>query len=173
MTQANLAVHEYEPASAPARTFNSASFASTISALVPGLSQTAESIKPKPGDAALALAVVPQGAEVPAAEQAMQELLVGLVPGLPPTLRKQILERAEGVVISKRFVTTGTTTVKAKSRWKPQEKLKSPSWENVGRALPGMLRVELANTLSVVKTELYETRAPPGKSEAAVSGDAP
>ena len=33
----------------------------------------------------------------PLSEQAMQELLVGLVPGLPPSLRKQILERAEGV----------------------------------------------------------------------------
>ncbi len=33
----------------------------------------------------------------PLSEQAMQELLVGLVPGLPSTLRKQILERAEGV----------------------------------------------------------------------------
>jgi predicted ATPase/class 3 adenylate cyclase len=33
----------------------------------------------------------------PLPEQAMQELLVGLVPGLAPSLRKQILERAEGV----------------------------------------------------------------------------
>jgi class 3 adenylate cyclase/tetratricopeptide (TPR) repeat protein len=33
----------------------------------------------------------------PLSEQAMEELLVGLVPGLPPSLRKQILERAEGV----------------------------------------------------------------------------
>ena len=33
----------------------------------------------------------------PLAPQAMEELLVGLVPGLPPPLRKQILERAEGV----------------------------------------------------------------------------
>jgi class 3 adenylate cyclase/tetratricopeptide (TPR) repeat protein len=33
----------------------------------------------------------------PLSEQAMQELLIGLVPGLPPSLRKQILERAEGV----------------------------------------------------------------------------
>jgi class 3 adenylate cyclase/tetratricopeptide (TPR) repeat protein len=33
----------------------------------------------------------------PLSEQAMEELLVGLVPGLPPELRKQILERAEGV----------------------------------------------------------------------------
>ena len=33
----------------------------------------------------------------PLSEQAMEELLVGLVPGLPPQLRKQILERAEGV----------------------------------------------------------------------------
>jgi class 3 adenylate cyclase/tetratricopeptide (TPR) repeat protein len=33
----------------------------------------------------------------PLSEPAMQELLVGLVPGLPPQLRKQILERAEGV----------------------------------------------------------------------------
>jgi class 3 adenylate cyclase/tetratricopeptide (TPR) repeat protein len=33
----------------------------------------------------------------PLSQQAMEELLVGLVPGLPPALRKQILERAEGV----------------------------------------------------------------------------
>jgi class 3 adenylate cyclase/tetratricopeptide (TPR) repeat protein len=33
----------------------------------------------------------------PLSERAMQELLVGLVPGLPPTLREQILGRAEGV----------------------------------------------------------------------------
>ncbi len=33
----------------------------------------------------------------PLPEQAMQELLVGLVPGLPPSLRSQILARAEGV----------------------------------------------------------------------------
>jgi predicted ATPase/class 3 adenylate cyclase len=33
----------------------------------------------------------------PLSQQAMEELLVGLVPGLPPQLRKQILERAEGV----------------------------------------------------------------------------
>ena len=33
----------------------------------------------------------------PLSGQAMEELLIGLVPGLPPSLRKQILERAEGV----------------------------------------------------------------------------
>jgi tetratricopeptide (TPR) repeat protein len=33
----------------------------------------------------------------PLSEQAMQELLVGLVPGLPPSLRSQIMARAEGV----------------------------------------------------------------------------
>ena len=33
----------------------------------------------------------------PLSEQAMDELLVGLVPGLPPQLRAQILERAEGI----------------------------------------------------------------------------
>src|SRR5581483_11872881 len=33
----------------------------------------------------------------PLAEQAMEELLVGLVPGLPQPVRKQILDRAEGV----------------------------------------------------------------------------
>ena len=33
----------------------------------------------------------------PLTQQAMEELLVGLVPGLPPQLRKQILDRAEGV----------------------------------------------------------------------------
>jgi class 3 adenylate cyclase/tetratricopeptide (TPR) repeat protein len=33
----------------------------------------------------------------PLSELAMQELLIGLVPGLPPSLRDQILDRAEGV----------------------------------------------------------------------------
>ena len=33
----------------------------------------------------------------PLSEDAMQELLIGLVPGLPRSLRKQILDRAEGV----------------------------------------------------------------------------
>jgi class 3 adenylate cyclase/tetratricopeptide (TPR) repeat protein len=33
----------------------------------------------------------------PLSEQAMEELLIGLVPGLPPSLRTQILARAEGV----------------------------------------------------------------------------
>jgi class 3 adenylate cyclase/tetratricopeptide (TPR) repeat protein len=33
----------------------------------------------------------------PLSDQAMQELLMGLVPGLPPSLRAQILARAEGV----------------------------------------------------------------------------
>ena len=33
----------------------------------------------------------------PLSEQAMEELLAGLVPGLPTSLRRQILERAEGV----------------------------------------------------------------------------
>src|SRR4029077_11787133 len=33
----------------------------------------------------------------PSPEAAMQELLGGLVPGLPETLRRQILERAEGI----------------------------------------------------------------------------
>src|SRR4051794_1230901 len=33
----------------------------------------------------------------PLSKQAMQELLIGLVPGLPPSLRAQILARAEGV----------------------------------------------------------------------------
>ena len=33
----------------------------------------------------------------PLSQQAMEELLVGLVPGLPGSLRKQILARAEGV----------------------------------------------------------------------------
>jgi class 3 adenylate cyclase/tetratricopeptide (TPR) repeat protein len=33
----------------------------------------------------------------PLSEEAMEQLLVGLVPGLPPQLRRQILERAEGI----------------------------------------------------------------------------
>jgi predicted ATPase/class 3 adenylate cyclase len=33
----------------------------------------------------------------PLSQQAMQELLIGLVPGLPPSLREQILARAEGI----------------------------------------------------------------------------
>src|SRR5439155_22318882 len=76
-------------------------------------------------------------------------------------------------ISSKRFVTTGTRTVKSRSRWKPHVKWKSPSWEKVGRAVAGILPVEAANMPRVEKTELYETKAPPGKSGGAVSGAAP
>ena len=40
--------------------------------------------------------------------------------------------------VSKRFVTTGTRTVRSKSRKNPQVKLKSPSCDNVGLAVAEM-----------------------------------
>src|SRR2546429_6381247 len=83
------------------------------------------------------------------------------------------LERKAEAFTSKRFVTTGTRTVKSRSRWKPHVKWKSPSWEKVGRAVAGILPVEAANMPRVEKTELYETKAPPGKSGGGVFRAAP
>src|SRR2546429_5930270 len=91
----------------------------------------------------------------------------------PPKPVPPRLERKAEAFTSKRFVTTGTRTVKSRSRWKPHVKWKSPSWEKVGRAVAGILPVEAANMPRVEKTELYETKAPPGKSGGAVFRRAP
>src|SRR2546429_2686987 len=91
----------------------------------------------------------------------------------PPKPVPPRLERKAEAFTSKRFVTTGTRTVKSRSRWKPHVKWKSPSWEKVGRAVAGILPVEAANMPRVEKTELYETKAPPGKSGGGGCGWAP
>ncbi|MFL6214657.1 MAG: M16 family metallopeptidase [Blastocatellia bacterium] len=78
LTMTNLAVHEYEPGSAAPRTFDVGSFAATVTTWASGLAQTAEAIKPRAQDAATALAVVAQGAEASADQQAMSESLIAL-----------------------------------------------------------------------------------------------
>src|SRR5581483_10678327 len=78
LTTANMAVHEYEPVSAAPRTFDATSFATTVATWVAGLAQAAEAIKPRAADAASALAVITQGAEATAEQQAMSESLLPL-----------------------------------------------------------------------------------------------
>ncbi|HJQ25950.1 MAG TPA: pitrilysin family protein [Blastocatellia bacterium] len=78
LTTTNLAVHEYEPLSAPARTFDAASYATTVATWAAGLGQAAEAIKPRAADAAAALAVIAQGTEASAEQQAMSESLLPL-----------------------------------------------------------------------------------------------
>lgn len=78
LTMTNLVVHEYEPTASPARTFDVGSFATTVATWVPGLAQPGEAIKPRPADAATALAVAAQGAEPAANQEAMTESLLPL-----------------------------------------------------------------------------------------------
>ncbi|HKP13224.1 MAG TPA: insulinase family protein [Blastocatellia bacterium] len=78
LTTANLAVHEYEPILTLPRTFDAGSFAATATAWASGLAQTAEAIKPRAAAADAALAVVAQGAEPTAEQQAMSESLIAL-----------------------------------------------------------------------------------------------
>jgi zinc protease len=78
LTTANLAVHEYEPGNAAPRTFDVGSFAATVATWTAGLSQAAEAIKPRAENAAAALAVVAQGTEASAEQQAMSESLIAL-----------------------------------------------------------------------------------------------
>ncbi|HKQ05789.1 MAG TPA: pitrilysin family protein [Blastocatellia bacterium] len=76
LTAANMALHEYEPISAAPRTFDATSFATTVATWVSGLAQAAEAIKPRAADAASGLAVITQGAEATAEQQAMSESLL-------------------------------------------------------------------------------------------------
>ena len=78
LTIENLAVHEFEPPNAPPRTFDATSFTTTVMALVPGLAQSAESIKPRAADPASDLPVISQGAEQPANQQSLTESLLPL-----------------------------------------------------------------------------------------------
>jgi zinc protease len=78
LTASNLAVHEYEPLTAPPRTFDVGSFAATVTTWASGLAQAGEAVKPHAADAATALAVVAQGAEQTADQQAAAESLLPL-----------------------------------------------------------------------------------------------
>jgi zinc protease len=78
LTMANLTVHEYEPTGAAARTFDAGSFATTAMTWAAGLAQTAEAIKPRTADATTALAVIAQGTEASADQQAATESLLPL-----------------------------------------------------------------------------------------------
>ncbi len=62
LTLINTSIHEYEPLSAPARTFDANSFATTVTAWAPGFAETVENASARPADAN-SPPPVPQGAE--------------------------------------------------------------------------------------------------------------
>ncbi len=62
-TLENASVHEYEPLTAPARTFDAESFAKTVAAWSPGLVQAAEQIKARAANPKSSIEAVPQGQE--------------------------------------------------------------------------------------------------------------
>jgi predicted Zn-dependent peptidase len=52
LTLINTSIHEYEPLSAPARTFDASSFAATVTAWAPGFAETVDNAAARPADAA-------------------------------------------------------------------------------------------------------------------------
>jgi zinc protease len=60
-TLINTSIHEYEPLSAPARSFDAGSFAATVTAWAPGFAETVDNAAARPADSA-SPAPVPQGA---------------------------------------------------------------------------------------------------------------
>ncbi|HKA23206.1 MAG TPA: pitrilysin family protein [Blastocatellia bacterium] len=69
---ANTSIHEYEPISAEARTFDADSFAATVSAWVPGFGQPVESSVIRASDSS-SFALIVQGSDRPAERQSMLE----------------------------------------------------------------------------------------------------
>lgn len=78
LTLANTSIHEYEPVSAAARTFDANTFAATVTAWAPGFAQPVESAAVQPADARSSLAPVPQGTERSPERQAMIESVQAL-----------------------------------------------------------------------------------------------
>jgi len=68
---ANSSIHEFEPVSAEARTFDADSFATTVTAWVPGFAQPVESAATRASDSSFAL--IAQGSDRPADRQSMLE----------------------------------------------------------------------------------------------------
>jgi zinc protease len=73
LTLANTSVHEYEPLSAAARTFDADTFATTVTAWAPGLAQPVETAAVRAADAGSSLAPVAQGPDRSPERQAMLE----------------------------------------------------------------------------------------------------
>ena len=73
LTLANTSIHEYEPLSAVARTFDADTFATTVTAWAPGFAQPVESAAVRAADPTLSLAPVAQGSDRPPDRQAMLE----------------------------------------------------------------------------------------------------
>ncbi len=73
LTLANTSVHEYEPLSAPARTFDSESFATTVVAWAPGLAQPVDNAAVGVAENGASVAVIAQGSERSPVRQAMLE----------------------------------------------------------------------------------------------------
>lgn len=69
----NTSIHEYEPLSAAARTFDSETFQKTVMSWAPGFAQPIDPASVRPAEAAASLAPVPQGAERPAEQRALME----------------------------------------------------------------------------------------------------
>lgn len=74
LTLANTSVHEYEPLSAAARTFDADTFATTVSAWVPGFAQPVDSAAVRAADASSSLAPVAQGSDRSPERQAMESV---------------------------------------------------------------------------------------------------
>ncbi len=72
-TLANTSIHEYEPFSAEARTFNSDSFATTVTAWAPGFPQPVENAAVQAADPTASIAPVSQGSDRSPERQAMLE----------------------------------------------------------------------------------------------------
>ena len=73
LTLNNTSIHEYEPLSAAARTFDADTFATTVTTWAPGFSQTLESAAVRAADAGSSLAPVAQGSERSPERQKMME----------------------------------------------------------------------------------------------------
>jgi predicted Zn-dependent peptidase len=77
-TIANTLIHEYEPFSAPARTFDSDTFAKTVTVWSPGFAQPVDGNSVRQADTTASLGPVPQGAERSAEQRAMMESVQAL-----------------------------------------------------------------------------------------------
>jgi zinc protease len=73
LTLGNTSIHEYEPFSAAARTFDADTFSTTVMAWAPGFAQPVESAAVREAVANSSLAAVPQGSERSADRQAIVE----------------------------------------------------------------------------------------------------
>jgi len=73
LSLANTSIHEYEPFSAPARTFDADTFATTVAAWAPGFAQPIDRVTVVAAAPNAYLAAVPQGSERPPDRQSIIE----------------------------------------------------------------------------------------------------